>query len=208
MAMTLEELHMITDFKNQYEEEYNMTKFEFDYKPTFQVDGRKVNPQIDAMFETDGGKTFLVEAYSTYAWKSSNWKAYQDRKVRNDALKLLALIKLHKEQNPDQDISGIIVLHYTTYKNFKNSNRNTVSYLKILGIEVKHVISPTAIKALSRISPGEIKKMLEYFEKQGEHLLQDTFGDPKQGESKKDSLIESEECISLLKELQEDWIKK
>ncbi|PEZ00302.1 hypothetical protein CN326_22720 [Bacillus sp. AFS018417] len=208
MSMSQEELQMIADFKKECEQKYTITKFQSDYKPTFQVGEREVKPQIDAMFETNEGKTFLVEAYSTYAWKSSNWKDYQDRKVRNDALKLLAIIKLYKKQNPGQDVSGIIVLHHTTYKNFKNSNRNTVSYLKILGIEVEHVFSPTAVKALSRTSPEEIKKMLEYFKKQGEHLLQDIFGDSEQGESQNDSLIESEEYINLLKELQEDLIKK
>lgn len=196
-----EELKMLNDFCSENKEKLKITSFQCNYRPKFRVDGKCIEPQIDAIFETEDEKTYLVEAYSTYAWKSGNWKDYQDRKVRNDALKLLANIKLHKDEN--KDVIGVILLHYTTYKNFKNSNRYTFPYLKTLGIEVKSVLSSTAVAALSR--KKDLGEMIEYHQKQNEKILEEILGYPNDEEEvSKDIIDKSEEYANLLQELKED----
>lgn len=190
-----EELKMLNDYKKLLGDKYKVKHFETNYTPTFDVNSKSVKPQIDAMFETQDGKTYLVEAYSTYAWRSGKWKDYQDRKVRNDAFKLLAIIQLFKEHEQKDNVFGIILLHSTTHNSFITSDRNTVTYLKTLGIMVEPVYSNTAVAALARRSSKELQTMLEEAQKLSSEILKildDLGGEQEDTEESQDLLNEAQ----------------
>ncbi|MGE6503557.1 hypothetical protein ACQKF0_26020 [Bacillus wiedmannii] len=127
------------------------------------------------------GKTYLVEAFATLARDSNQWTKTSDKKVRTDALKLLAIKKLAIDGNIEE-LKGVnqeslklnILMEINTKDAFLNSKRNTVVFLESLGIEVEWVVASQLVFEKLMKNPGKYKidEDSRYFRRKQQELFE------------------------------------